>query len=1106
MRLGMSVLLLFAMTGAAEAKTSSTIFTAKKVADARDNVAKYAWAQSYRNQVVGYASYWMNLSDEQLWQLPVEQTVPRSLYVHKSAGCPIHGSALIDKYGVYGWKVDPVNKPWKVQCPIGGETWPTNDFAKYRESGLDSRHVFQSANANRSLLYSTDSSRNYGVDDGTGYVASNGTRYSFIAYYVHWGVWQNLGRSWNQALVNLSEAYVLTGNTAYAHKAAILLSRIADLLPTMDTNYWSSRGYEQGDGNSGRGLALGSIWDAALGSAIARAYDAIYPALANDPALFSFLSAKASQYGLTPVGNAAALGKHIETNALTVLLKAIQARRVRANEGIHQRTYAEAAIALDDPALTPTWLNWLQQPGTPYDGGGHLPTILVDYLDRDGGTDEASPGYSAIWLEAIEPLAALLQDSPYATGYSLTQYPNFRNQLSFPFWLQLLSNYYPHIGDESKTGNPGLAPGTDPNRFAAAYQRYGFPELARMAYALNGNSSAGLHGSIYEPAAATASAIDEVIAAQGQLVRGPLQLSGYGLAALPGVAGGKEAATWIYSGRQNKHGHWDRLNLGMFAYGLDLMPDLGYPDFPNVDAPNYWGWQNNTVAHNTVVVDAKRQGTVRSGTTKAFAAASPIKVVEVDGNGVYSQAGTYQRSLIQVPTSKGFYLVDLFRVQGGADHLYSFHGGPGAVATAGLNLTAQSGGTYAGSNISFGQFYDGACCTSYMGSGFQFLDNVARDGAPAGAFQAEWKVVDQWKALSTVQDTRLKVWSVGDKPTSVAFADGHPPANKPGNPSSIRYLLERRQGAAPLTTTFVHVIEPYVGAPQVAKVEPFTPSPSADASGFKRIGLRITLADGSVDTVVHGLQEADVSGNGYTFSGRGLFARSTAGSAKLIHLLGGTKAANAAGALITGQGIWRGTIGHVDTSDPAHVRLAVSPPPTGAGWRGRYLRVSHAGAHNPFYRIENLTVSGGVAIVDLGRVNLARGFVNQGDYRQGYLLDVAAGDAIEVQTDAYRDVNLTPTPTPTPLPEPELTDPSWTPEPEPVADPVTEVTAPITDTTSPVTGTTQPPSGGKATGADRLLKSWSKFVGCSTGGSAALTAWAGWMLIPLVWRLRRKKR
>lgn len=984
----------------AEAKTASTIYTPAMTANARANIVNYSWAQSYRDGVLNYANNWLNMSDEQIWAMPVEQTVPRSIYVHPTLGCPIHGNGV----GMYGWKVDPKNKPWKVQCPIGGETWPTNDFGKYYNSGKDSHHVFQSSLANRGELYSTDSSRSYGVDDGTGYVSGNGTHYNFIAYYAHWGVWQNVGRSWSQALVNLGEAYVLTGNAAYAHKAAILLSRIADLLPAMDTNYWSSRGYPQGDGTSGRGLILGQIWDAALASAIARSYDAIFPALNNDTALYTFLRNKSSQYGLTMVDTPFNFQQHIENHALVPILNATQARRIRANEGIHQRAYAEAAIALDSPAATPQWLSWIFQPGTVYDGGGHLPAILMDWIDRDGASNEASPGYNAIWLEAIVPLADLLHDSPYAS-VSLSNYPNFRNFLSFPYWLQLLPNYYPHIGDDGSTGNPGIAPGTEASRYAAAFNRYGYPELAQMAYDLNGGSSAGLHGSIYDPGAAqTAAAIDQVITEKGALSRAPIMMTGYGLATLTATAGGKEAAIWLYSGRQNKHGHWDRLNLGLFAYGLDLMPDDGYPDFPTTDSWNYWGWQNNTVAHNTVVVNARRQDTTPAGVTMAHMAEMPIQYVEADGNGVYGSqgAGTYHRSVFRVPTPGGFYMLDLFRVQGGGDHLYSLHSGPGAVSTSGLNLTAQSGGTYAGANVGFAsQSYDGGCCTAYMGSGFQFLDGVAKDSAPGGDYQAEWSVADNWNVLSAAQDTRVRLWSAGDKPSSVALANGHPPSNKAGNPASLRYLLERRVGAAPLTSTFVHVIEPYVGAKQVVNVQRFTPSPSADANGFTRVGVRVTLADGRVDTIIHGFTPASVSDNDVAFTGRGAVLSRKSGALESAYLISGTSVKAGTQAVVTAQGLWQGSVVSVDESNENDRKLFVTPAAPVGRWSGRYVRVAHAGGHDPFYKIERVETSGTSSILHLGRTNFVRGHVSLTDYNAGVLYDVAAGDAFEVQSDSY---------------------------------------------------------------------------------------------------------
>jgi hypothetical protein len=45
------------------------------------------------------------------------------------------------------------------------------------------------------------------------------------------------------------------------------------------------------------------------------------------------------------------------------------------------------------------------------------------------------------------------------------------------------------------------------------------------------------------------------------------------------------------------------------------------------------------------------------------------------------------------------YTVDFFRVKGGNDHTFSFHAAEGTVNTDGLNLTAQSTGTYAGPDV-----------------------------------------------------------------------------------------------------------------------------------------------------------------------------------------------------------------------------------------------------------------------------------------------------------------------------------------------------------------------------------------------------------------------
>jgi len=126
--------------------------------------------------------------------------------------------------------------PYKVQCPHCDETFPKNDFYKFYLSGLDEYGVFDPQKADRSLLFNVDHPdfddplNKFGVDDGEGYVEDD-KRWRFIGAYLVYG-------QWKQAILggirNLASAYLITGNPVYAHKAGVLLDRVADLYPTHD--------------------------------------------------------------------------------------------------------------------------------------------------------------------------------------------------------------------------------------------------------------------------------------------------------------------------------------------------------------------------------------------------------------------------------------------------------------------------------------------------------------------------------------------------------------------------------------------------------------------------------------------------------------------------------------------------------------------------------------------------------------------------------------------------------------------------------------------------------------------------------------------------------
>ena len=156
--------------------------------------------------------------------------------------------------------------------------------------------MFEPQRADRSLLFNaehpapSDPLHGFGVDDGEGYVA-DGKRWRFINAYLIFG-------QWKQAIVagirNLAAAHVATGDPAYAHKAGVLLDRVADFYPTFD--FGKEGVMYEGPPRSG----YVSTWHDACVEVqeLALAYDAVFESLARDPELVQFLAAKARQCGL----------------------------------------------------------------------------------------------------------------------------------------------------------------------------------------------------------------------------------------------------------------------------------------------------------------------------------------------------------------------------------------------------------------------------------------------------------------------------------------------------------------------------------------------------------------------------------------------------------------------------------------------------------------------------------------------------------------------------------------------------------------------------------------------------------------------------------------
>ncbi|MCU6708889.1 heparinase II/III family protein [Paenibacillus sp. J5C_2022] len=518
------------------AKSRRTIFTEDKIQIARNNIAAHDWAQQMRDNAVAEADQYVALGLDRLWSIIPPQSLPRSSSVNREMGSPVTGRE-IDNYGGYPYKIDVVNDPWKITDPSSGYRFPTNDFGAYYESGLNENGIFDPSLADRSLLVNTlypEMGETWGVDDGFGWIDDDGNRFPFIAYYIHWGIWGYTGKSFVQkSLRSLIDAYIYTGETKYARAGTVMLDRIADVYPSLDIAQHSGQ-YSNSHGGTGKGKALGSIWETFLVKDFIYAYDAFYPVM-DDPVAIDFLQNKAQAYHLGPFkSSGAGIRKNIEDGIVKQVYPAIKAAQIRGNNGMHQSALALAAVVYDKLPETKEWLDFNFASGGLSSGkvtGGNMGVTFVNDVDRDGAGNETSVGYNTTWLNSYLETADILSGYDLYPNADLYQHVKFRKMFSAFYPLLLAEKYTANVGDSSSTGTPSIV--INMNHALKAFQHYGDPIYAQLAYFRNNNSLVGINGGIYsQDPNKLAEDIQAVINAYGPLSQESVNMSGYGFAAL----------------------------------------------------------------------------------------------------------------------------------------------------------------------------------------------------------------------------------------------------------------------------------------------------------------------------------------------------------------------------------------------------------------------------------------------------------------------------------------------------------------------------------------------------------------------------------------------
>ena len=955
------------------------LYTPDQIRLARQRTADDPTARKVADSVRSAADRWLAREDGEIRSLVPEASVPRSFYVNYVTGCPIHGHGRSG--GLAAWRHDPFVDPWHVTCAVGGEAYPSNDFGAFHRSGMQ----------DRSLLGGPY------PDDGFGWQAEGSPyRHWFVAYCC-----ERLLSAVVAGAAALSQAYLLTDNAAYAHKALVILDRMAEVYPAMDYATQGSYGMEFSPGYDGK--ILNQIFEGGTVRSLCKALDAVRGAIPQDPTFGPTADATCSK---------------LERGIIGPSLDGVYGGKIRGNYGGHQETLLVAALASGDQKEIDRAVDWVLDNTGEATVRKEMLTSFDDYIFRDRAAHaegvnfaldnlhfregvgwESSPGYNNGWVGRLTSIARHLEGQ----GIDIWSRPKLRRMYRWAVEMTCLDGFVPAIGDAGSGESSYVQ--LSRSALRAAFARTGDPFVGELLRR---------HGEGFD----TFESLFEEVPVPSPSREGAAELKristashlmgGYGLALLRSGRGAERSAVSLYYGRAaTEHGHFDRLNVEIFGYGRKLITDLGYPEHAAEGEPPAV-WTKNTVCHNTVVVDERRQDTQAPGRLTLFTSSDGLNLVEVDAPDTYHHVSEYRRTVALVELAPDArYVLDLFRVAGGDRHDYGIHGFHGEFGTEGVELSApQTEGTLAGEDVPYGAIYDdeglqdferkGRSYYTYHGSGYSYLYDIRRAN-PTAPWSAAWRDAEGGTGIRASY-----------LPTGEAIVAHGDPTRKPGASGPLEFLILRNSGEG-ISSRFVGVLEPYSSQPKVRSLESLE---RTDRS----IGLRIRHGYGE-DTVRHA-----VSPKGSAFS---IARRNLEGRITQIHLVGaGTIVAD--GHTLTIEKGLSGTVVSVDSemSEIEVERDRDSQPFRTRGLVGETLRIGNGrrttaytissveklqgrhyriGLNNESFRIGRLAVSGinadGSGLSTVTCLYLA----SQGTYRGARLVDEGHSVWLPVE-----DVKLSP--------------------------------------------------------------------------------------------------
>ncbi len=414
------------------------------------------------------------------------------------------------------------------------------------------------------------------------------------------------------------------------------------------------------------------------------------------------------------------------------------------------------------------------------DTNGFVPFVKSRWLP-DGHWIERSPSYDLMALSHLHLTPWVLEG--YRSGLDLRQIPQVKKINAALFGIIWPDGTVPAMSDShvETRPSPTLAEincawygGRD--NLAALDRAYGGRLLEEGDEFAFWNRDPGIDGKLKELGPAESSPLPSI------------HLPHLGITMMRSRDADPEVVFFDHGEWADGHCHFDRLGIMLWAFGREMASDLGYVYAAH---PLREPWTIQTLAHNTVVVDRQSQAKPGKARPVFVRLDDPVQAVEAEAPAAYpGKTSEYRRTVVQIPTETGApVVVDIFRVRGGTVHDWSYHAEAGSPDLSGVTLTQ---GESLGAEIPYAQLGD------------------IRSGTADGDWTAVWRWAD---------GAGLRLWMCGAPGTRVNLASAPGQRRRDEEGKKLPYLVVRRTGGTPLTSTFVCVHEPFRGDSGIRSVQ-----------------------------------------------------------------------------------------------------------------------------------------------------------------------------------------------------------------------------------------------------------------------------------------------